>query len=153
MKIKLAPLNHSHLIEVNTIEQSSHLTPWSEKIIQQSFGPRSHNVGLFCVEKNQWQLIGYYFSEHVAGEVSLENMCVAAEFQGKGYAHRLMTDLIDYGQEITAQEIWLEVRTSNVAAINLYKKYGFSTVSERKNYYSIPGTDSKENALLMSKHL
>ncbi len=39
----------------------------------------------------------------------------------------------------------LEVRESNVVAQQLYKKYGFTTVTARKAYYS----DNNENALVM----
>jgi [ribosomal protein S18]-alanine N-acetyltransferase len=153
MKYKTAPLNHSHLPEVYAIEASSHLTPWSERIIQQSFGPRSHNVGLFRVEKKQWTLIGYFFAEHVAGEVSLENMCLAKSEHGQGLSHRLMETLVEYAMSIEAFEIWLEVRATNKAAIALYQKHGFENVSIRKSYYSIPNSTEKEDAWLMKKVL
>jgi len=39
----------------------------------------------------------------------------------------------------------LEVRETNAVAQNLYRKYGFTTVSTRKGYYS----DNNENALVM----
>jgi len=39
----------------------------------------------------------------------------------------------------------LEVRESNAAAQNLYKKYGFTVVNTRRGYYS----DNNENALVM----
>ena len=39
----------------------------------------------------------------------------------------------------------LEVRESNVPAIELYKKYGFSSLGTRKGYYQ----DNNENALIM----
>ena len=39
----------------------------------------------------------------------------------------------------------MEVRESNLPAINLYKKYGFSSLGTRKGYYQ----DNDENALIM----
>lgn len=153
MTFRISPLNHSHIPEVLAIEQSSHLTPWTEKILQQSFGPRSHNIGLFDVHQKQWQLVGYYFSESVAQEVSLENMCIAKSFQGKGLANKLMQDLQQFAFDSSAEEIWLEVRESNESAIALYKKFGFETVSIRKDYYRILDSDQKEHALLMKKTL
>lgn len=153
MKTKLEPLNHSHLPELLNIEQNAHVTPWSEKIVNQSFSPRSHNVGLFKVNGNQFELIGYYFSESIAGEVSLENICVANEYQGRGLSKRLMSDLITHSQSAGAEEVWLEVRASNTAAIALYEAFGFEQQGIRRQYYAIPNSNLKEDALTMKRVL
>ena len=42
--------------------------------------------------------------------------------------------------------VTLEVRTSNVVAQQLYRKYGFAVVGLRKGYYS----DNHEDALIMT---
>ena len=154
--MKIYPLNQSHITQVVDIEQATHLTPWSEKIIQSSFGPRSRNVGLFKKAKSASgldELVGYYFAEFVAGEMTLENICVGREFQGKGSATILMQHLIDDAKALGAEEIWLEVRESNAPAIGLYESFGFETVSIRKNYYSIPNSLDKEHACLMKLSL
>lgn len=153
MKTRIEPLNHSHISEIMEIENTAHLAPWSERIVSSSFGPRSHNMGLFKIEKKQYQLIGYYFSDHVAGEVSLENICIAKDHQGKGLSKALMSDLFTYSGSIQAEEIWLEVRESNQAAVALYESFGFVTQSVRKNYYSVPNSVEKEHALSMKKAL
>jgi ribosomal-protein-alanine N-acetyltransferase len=44
------------------------------------------------------------------------------------------------------KKIFLEVRVSNLKAINFYEKFGFSKDAIRNNYY----TDNSEDALLMS---
>jgi ribosomal-protein-alanine N-acetyltransferase len=44
-----------------------------------------------------------------------------------------------------ASWITLEARESNVVAQSLYRKYGFTTVSTRRAYYS----DNGENAVVM----
>ena len=43
--------------------------------------------------------------------------------------------------------ITLEVRESNLSAINFYKKNGFNEITKRKNYYK------DENGILMLKNL
>jgi ribosomal-protein-alanine N-acetyltransferase len=48
-----------------------------------------------------------------------------------------------------AKSAHLEVRPSNITAIELYQKLGFERVGRRPKYY----TDSKEDALLMMKIL
>lgn len=127
------------------VEQQAHLSPWSEKLVESSFTPRSHNY-IYCVED---KVLGYYFSEFVAGEMTLQNICVASQMQGKGIATRLMTHLIEQASTLKAEDIWLEVRESNLPAIKLYQANGFETMGLRKNYYGIPNSIQKEHALLM----
>jgi ribosomal-protein-alanine N-acetyltransferase len=50
------------------------------------------------------------------------------------------------GIESGADFFYLEVRKSNIPAINLYKRFGFEIISIRKEYYS----DNKEDALVMA---
>ena len=42
----------------------------------------------------------------------------------------------------------LEVRSSNAAAIALYRGFGFREVGRRRNYYDLP----KEDALILTKY-
>jgi len=147
--MKVFALNLSHVQQVFSIESTTHLTPWSEKIIHESFGPRSRNFGLFKKNKGVDELVGYYFAEYVAGEMTLENLCVDSQYQGKGYAKVLMSHLCEQAKEEGAEELWLEVRVSNTTAISLYMSCGFEKVSIRKAYYKIPDCNQKEDAQLM----
>ena len=151
--MKIFALNLSHIPQILSIESVTHLTPWSEKIIQGSFGPRSRNFGLFKKNKGVDELIGYYFAEYVAGEMTLENICVDANCQGKGYAKVLMSHLIEQAKEEGAEELWLEVRVSNLPAIALYLSCGFENISVRKDYYKIPNSTEKEDAQMMKLSL
>ena len=51
----------------------------------------------------------------------------------------------------SVESIQLEVRESNLRAINLYKSVGFTEDGIRKNYYPLLNTSKRENAILMSK--
>ena len=57
--------------------------------------------------------------------------------------------LIDRANEKDLSFVTLEVRKSNVPAIELYIKNGFSEVGLRKNYYTKP----TEDAILMTRFL
>lgn len=56
-----------------------------------------------------------------------------------------MFDIIDECYKKMIKYITLEVRESNIAAISLYDKFGFSTIGTRKKYYQ----DNNEDALIM----
>ena len=51
-----------------------------------------------------------------------------------------------------AQWLWLEVRQSNVRALQVYERYGFKQVSIRKDYYPA-GRQQREHAVVMSLKL
>jgi ribosomal-protein-alanine N-acetyltransferase len=51
-------------------------------------------------------------------------------------------------ESYNAKECYLEVRESNIAAINLYKKLAFKQAKTIKNYYA-----DGENAIVMAQKL
>jgi ribosomal-protein-alanine N-acetyltransferase len=65
--------------------------------------------------------------------------------RGRRYGETLLLYLLNEAIERGASWMTLEVRESNVGAQQLYRKYGFTTVTTRKGYYS----DNNENALVM----
>lgn len=139
----------SDIPSIIKIEHSAHLSPWSEKLFNDSFGARSHN---FLAETNG-EIIGYVFSSFVAGELTLENICVDPQSQGNGVGRLLMEHLLDLANTLNAEELWLEVRASNMSAIRLYERFDFINQGVRKNYYSIPNSSDKEDAILMCAKL
>lgn len=141
----IRPVQNEDLCQLARIEAEAHISPWSIGIFESSMGKHSHNYVL----ERKGELIGYYFTKNIAGELTLENICVAKEAQGQGMASKLMKHLLSLSKQLSAFDILLEVRESNAAAINLYKKYGFHIQGTRKNYYSTPN-GSKENAILMN---
>lgn len=153
MKTEIHELNHSHVPQICIIEQEAHLTPWSDKIISDSFGPRSVVRGLVNHRQQPDEIIGYYFASYVADEMSLENICVSTSRQGKGHARQLMLDLVEQSLALKCSEIILEVRASNTPAIALYQNFEFETIARRKAYYSLPNSDQKEDALIMKRVL
>lgn len=65
-------------------------------------------------------------------------IAVLNEYQGKGIGSNLMKELIEYVKnEIKAEIISLEVRTDNLTAISLYKKYDFEKIGFYKGFMKI----------------
>ena len=54
----------------------------------------------------------------------------------QGFAQSLLAEAFEWARQNQRQAVWLEVRASNDAAINLYRKTGFVQISTRKRYYS-----------------
>jgi ribosomal-protein-alanine N-acetyltransferase len=51
-----------------------------------------------------------------------------------------------------AHWLWLEVRVSNTRAMQVYERYGYARVGERKNYYPAD-QGHREDAVVMSLKL
>ena len=147
--VNLRLIENSDIPAIFIIEQSAHISPWSEKLLKDSFGARSHNF----LAEDKGDVIGYVFSSFVAGELTLENICVAPSHQRQGVGRLLMQHLLEQAAKLEAEEIWLEVRASNVSAIELYHRFGFRNQGVRKGYYSVPQSTEKEDAILMNLKL
>lgn len=139
----IQPLNEQYLNEMMAVEIAANAFPWSEQNMGSCFGARYFNFGLFdCA-----QLVGFYIAEMAGPDFTLMDIAVHPQHQGKGVASRLMAHLIEQSETRGAENIFLEVRASNQAAIHLYNKVGFCEMGIRKNYY--PTADGNENAILM----
>ena len=149
-------IRHATLNDISQIlrlERSSNgAAHWSEAQYQSLIAAQDADVptlALIAEYKASPALVGFLIARHVALEWELENMVVAAEARGKGIGTQLMEELLDRAQQAKSQSVFLEVRESNVAAISLYRKFGFRQTGRRKSYYSNP----IEDALLFTRTL
>ncbi len=82
----------------------------------------------------------------LADEAHITNIAVRSLYQRKGIGELLLISIIDLSATLKTRVVTLEVRTSNEAARNLYRKYGFSEAGVRHGYY----TDNREDGLVMT---
>jgi len=137
----------SDIESVYQVESQCHSHPWSKKLFLSNFGKRYFNH----VMLDNDNVIGYFVTSSVAGEVTLMNIAIAPSKQGKGLGKLLLQFLIDLSRQKQEQEIWLEVRASNSSALSLYDKLGFVEVDRRKDYY--PCEIGREDAIIMCCYL
>jgi ribosomal-protein-alanine N-acetyltransferase len=79
-------------------------------------------------------------------EAHITNIAVRQKYQRRGLGEQLLLTTIDLAQEMKASGMTLEVRASNTAAQNLYRKYGFTQTGIRRGYY----LDNREDGIIMS---
>lgn len=125
------------------LEKECFSDPWSEQALLSSFVlPFSH---CFLLEDGG-QVCGYCILSVLFEDAEILNIAVSKEQQKKGYGALLMETMLEKARALGATQCFLEVRESNLAAISLYEKYGFSQYGVRKKYY-----EDGENALVMKK--
>ena len=85
----------------------------------------------------------------LVGEVAdLHRIVVGGPYQRGGLASMMLADGISWARTSGATRVLLEVRSDNEAALGLYRKYGFSVIAERVDYYA-PGSDALVLELLL----
>ena len=91
--------------------------------------------------------VAYCVLRILGPEAEIENICVHPSFRKNGLGDLMMDEMIRLSLEQKASQIFLEVRTRNTPARNLYTKKGFGESYIRKNYYIDPSDD----ALIMTR--
>ena len=82
-------------------------------------------------------------------ESDIVNFGVLEKFRKSGIATALLSEFKARAVLLNVKSVWLEVRQSNISAVNLYRKNGFLDVQTRKNFYTNPS----DNAIIMKLKL
>lgn len=94
-------------------------------------------------------LVGAALLEVLVPESELHSLAVLPANRRRGLGALLLKSAFTAARKRGATEMFLEVRSSNQAAITLYESAGFTALSVRRGYYSHP----REDALVMRKRL
>lgn len=133
---------------VLSIENNAHTFPWSIVNFRDCLRAGYQLELLEC----NGVVVGFGILSMGAGEGHILNICVAPQYQCRGFGHYIMQQLVHIAQRHKTENLFLEVRPSNKAAIHLYNKLGFNQVGLRKNYY--PDFNKKrEDALIFALNL
>lgn len=132
------------LPQVMLIELSTFTMPWSESTFRGLLRRKDSDLIVADMKGN---IVGYAVFWAVMDQGELGNVAVDDEKRGNGIGSKLIEAVLDCAHERGVREIFLEVRKANVGAQDLYKRFGFSEVGRRKNYYLEP----LEDALVMKK--
>lgn len=141
----IVPMDESCVDGIYKIETECFSAPWSVDSIKEEL---TNENAHFLAAKADDRVIGYIGVHEIAGEAYIANVAVLSEYRGYGVASRLMETAENGAKERGCEFISLEVRKSNEKAISLYKKRGYATVGERKDFYTYPA----ENGLIMTKN-
>lgn len=100
-------------------------------------------------ENSSRKIIGWCTVRFVPPESELLKIAVRSDRRGEGIAGLLLEEVFQSLSSISIECIFLEVRSRNRSALQLYYKNGFVQVGERADYYS----DPQDNALILKKDL
>ncbi len=137
-KMQLADLDSIMLIE----PQAFGTHHWTRENFVREL---NNQIAFYLVAELNHKVIAYIGAWIVIDEMHIVTLGVDPETRRQGVAEALLIALLNHASELNLRAITLEVRLSNIAAQELYAKYGFQRQGLRKNYYE----DNKEAALLL----
>ena len=140
-------MREDDLDTIIAIEQAVYPYPWTRGIFFDCL-----NIGYLCrvLEFNK-NIVAYAVMSVAVGEAHLLTIVVPSSEQGKGYGKKMLNEMITHAVIDNANTMYLEVRTSNKTAIDLYHNRGFNELGIRKGYY--PADKGREDALILALDL
>ncbi|MBN2829328.1 MAG: ribosomal protein S18-alanine N-acetyltransferase [Candidatus Cloacimonetes bacterium] len=139
MEIEIVKMTFEHLPVILEIEKELFSEPWLEEYFKFEI---EQGDSLTAFHKETGEIVGYICGWAVLDEFSITNVGVAKRFQKQGIAERMLELLLSRKVSEGVVVFYLEVRESNLPAINLYRKTGFTTIGKRLKYYRNPVEDA-----------
>lgn len=130
-RYEISESNYSHMLVL--ARENDPINGW-----RRWFGPLSHPIS---------DILGYGGLWCIQDEGHISTIASHPEHRGQGYGEVLLSAMIRRSITLDAAYVVLEVRVSNEAAQNLYRKYEFETVERKANYYRSDNEDAFEMRL------
>ena len=143
----LRDMTEADMDAVLRIERGVHAHPWTRG----NFADALRSKYACKVFEVQHEMIGYAVLMPAVDDVELLDIAIDARHQRHGWGGELLEDMMALARRQDVHRMVLEVRASNVAAISLYRKAGFTDIGLRRDYY--PAQNGREDAILMGRTL
>lgn len=139
----IRPMHVGDLEEVMALERAAFHQPWGEEIFKTELAAPGRR---YLTAEHGGEVIGYGGLMLVGDDAHITTLAAARPAPVPAVGSRLMLTLIEAALAGGAQQLTLEVRASNRAAQDFYRKFGMGPVGVRKHYYR------DEDAIIMWVH-
>jgi [ribosomal protein S18]-alanine N-acetyltransferase len=146
LTVHVQPMRRRHVRSVLRIEQQVYPRPWSGSLFMSELAMRSSRA--YYVARVGRELVGYAGLMMTLDEGHVTTIAVDPRRHRSKIGSRLLLVLTREAIARGATALTLEVRMSNTAAQDMYRRFGFGPVGVRKNYYQ----EVNEDALVMWAH-
>jgi ribosomal-protein-alanine acetyltransferase len=133
------------LDRVVDIEQSLRGAPhWPLASYIAALNPASvpRRIALVAANPETGVVAGFLVASVLSQQGELETIAVASEAQRRGVGRQLFTAMVEEMCRAEVQDVILEVRASNLAALGFYRDLGFVQNGRRPRYYADPVEDA-----------
>jgi ribosomal-protein-alanine N-acetyltransferase len=140
-EVNVRPVRHDDIEQVAVLEQSSFTDPYPTYFLEEL---ARDNPETFLVLTLNNKIVGYGVIDHWEDHEHLISIAVDSNNRKRGFGERILVELEKRSSK--TRPLRLEVRQSNVAAIQLYSKRGFTKTGLAEGYYA-----DGEDAITMEK--
>lgn len=138
--LDITAMHRRDLKAVLDIEKRVFPEPWSSTIFGSELALRHGRS--YRLARLGRRVVGYRGVMFTGEEAHVTTLAVAPEYQRRGVATVLLLDAVLTALDSGARHLSLEVAFGNQGAQALYRRFGFSPVGVRKNYYQLTGEDA-----------
>lgn len=136
---RIRPGSLADATELAELERACFSDPWTVAGIRETI---QYETSRSFVALDSDQIIGYVIARISGTEGEILDLAVLPAERRKGIGRRLLRAARESLQSDGVRELYLEVRESNRAAIELYRSHGFRPVGLRPRYYRNPPEDA-----------
>ncbi|HEY2431473.1 MAG TPA: ribosomal protein S18-alanine N-acetyltransferase [Vicinamibacterales bacterium] len=136
-----APAADADLDAVVALEQESFTNPWSRETLVWEL-THSDVTRVYLLRDAQDRAIAFCIAWVIFDELHLNTLAVSPAHRRRGLGTFMLRAVMAEAAGEGARRATLEVRESNVAALQLYGRLGFSVSARRRGYYANPPEDA-----------
>ena len=134
------PTADADLDAIVELEAESFTNPWSRETLVWEL-QNSDVTRIYLLRDNDGVILAFCVCWVIFDELHINTLAVAPAARRQGLATTLLEHVLGEAVAAGATKATLEVRASNLAAINLYERLGFHVAARRPNYYTKPEED------------
>jgi ribosomal-protein-alanine N-acetyltransferase len=143
MSVQLRRMTVEDIPAVVQLDQISFSLPWPERSFR--FELTSNPASRCWVAEVDGRVVGMVVAWLLIDEMHIATIATHPDYRRQGIASKLLANILLHGMDEGAQSSFLEVRQSNLAAQEMYRRFGYEVSGRRRRYYR----DNDEDAILM----
>jgi len=144
MKFAVRKMTIDDVPAVVELDQISFSLPWPERSFR--FELTDNPASRCWVAEVDGKIVGMIVVWLLVDEAHIATIATHPYFRRKGIGKWLLSHALLHLMDEGARSSFLEVRESNLAAQDMYRKFGYEVTGRRRRYYK----DNDEDAILMN---
>lgn len=144
MSLLIRKMTLEDIPAVVQLDQLSFSLPWPERSFR--FEVTDNPASRCWVAEVDRRIVGMVVAWLFVSELHIATIATHPDFRRQGIARRLLAYSLLQALEEGARSSFLEVREGNLAAQEMYRKFGYVESGRRRRYYR----DNDEDAILMN---
>ena len=143
MNLQIRKMTLEDVPTVLVLDQISFSLPWPERSFR--FELTENTASRCWVAEVDGRIVGMVVGWLLVDEMHIATIATHPDYRRQGIASKLLLHTLWKSMDEGALTSFLEVRESNLAAQEMYLKFGYEKTGRRKRYYR----DNDEDAILM----